>query len=46
MCVVVGGGDKLGGLRGKALPFLLDEALKCGCGCDPRNETISIETQQ
>ncbi len=44
VCVCWGGGNKLGGLRGGALPFLLDEALKCGCVCDPRNEKISIET--
>ncbi len=43
-CVCVEGGNKLGGLRGGALHFLLDEALKCGCVCDPRNEKISIET--
>ena len=44
MCVCVWGGGKLGGLRGGALPFPLDEALKCGCVCDRGNEKISIET--
>ncbi len=44
MCGGGGEADKLGGLRGGALPFPLDEALKCGCVCDRRNEKISIET--